>query len=690
MDKSNTTGRESRFSAIIFALTVFISAFLLFQIQPVIGKYILPWYGGTPAVWTTCMLVFQFLLLGGYYYAHILTEKFAPKFQVIIHVILVLVSLLLLPVTPSDALKPSVGDEPIVSILLLLSITIGLPYLVLSATGPLLQKWFCLCQPGKTPYRLYALSNIGSLLALVSYPFIIEPALGREMQTMVWSWLMAGFAVVCIVCSVLVFNKRKAVSGDSNDNAVVKPSGKTMVLWLAFPAIASMELLAITSKITQDIAAIPFLWVLPLCIYLLTFIICFDSPKWYIHSFFVFLLIAAIFMVVAAKLYNENFSIVYQIALYSFLLFVIAMVCHGQLFHVRPGKELLTTYYLMISAGGAIGGIFVGIVAPLIFNTYVEFNLGLLGCILLTVLADIKGQIPAKRRMFWFVSLAMIGLVIVFYSKPVGKKSWLSVYCSRNFFGVLNVWHVQDIDPLQQKNVLQHGTTYHGIQFIDQGKKDIATAYYGTDSGVGLAFDALRSLKNRRIGVIGLGVGTVASYGRKDDYFCFYEINPEVLNIAKDERFFSFMSDFGGKSDVMIGDARLVMSGQEPQNYDLLIVDAFSSDSVPVHLLTVEALNVYLTHLDENGIIAFHLSNNHLNLPSVVAKIAVNAGLDIKWIQSQADDRRATFDANWMLLARNGKYLDSDKIRSYGVGSLPADTRLWTDDHVDVFDIMKW
>ena len=695
---------------VLFALTIFTGAFLLFQVQPIIGKFILPWYGGGPAVWTTCLLMFQLLLLTGYLYAHLLTKYFKPAKQAVIHSILVIISLCLLPITPAESLRPGINTEPITSILILLIATVGMPYLILSATGPLMQGWFTRCMPGKSPYRLYALSNVGSMLALISYPFLVEPAVTRTQQTHIWSYVMAAFAILSIACAYKLkkgadhffptSDKLKVPDTFNSDETQISLSRR--LLWLAFPAIACLELLAITAKITQDIAAIPFLWILPLAIYLLTFIICFDSHRWYKHSIFVLLFIAAIGATVWQRLQPDRFSLPQEIIIYLVLLFTCAMVCHGQLYHLRPSHHKLTSYYLMIAAGGALGGFIVAVICPLIFNSYIELNLGIIACIMLTLLADIHHKLPRSRRLFWALVIMIVGIWSVTYRTPIDSDGRTSLCQTRNFFGVITVWYDAADSPQDSRYLLQHGTTFHGIQFQDAAKRHIPTAYYGTEAGVGMSLDAISQQRRGlpftfddttrdplRIGVVGLGVGTIATYGMPSDYFCFYEIDPAVLKIAEDNRWFSFLSDCPSKYDVLIGDARLVMEGQLDQNFDLLVIDAFSSDSIPVHLLTVEAIEVYLRHLKTDGILAFHLSNRHLDLPSVVLRLADELGLSARRVHDDGDDDLATFAATWVLLSRDSDLLNTQIIDNKEDNIKRLDIKLWTDDFVNLFEILK-
>ncbi len=659
------------------------------------------------------MLIFQLLLLAGYVYAHLLTKYFKPSRQAIIHSLFIVVSLCLLPITPAESLKPGINTEPITSILILLIATVGMPYLILSATGPLLQGWFARCLPGKSPYRLYALSNVGSMLALISYPFLVEPAVTRTQQTHIWSWIMAAFAVMSIACAFIMklkgtgpifaqSNEIQLKGTDPFNSYQDKITLSRRFFWLAFPAIACLELLAITAKITQDIAAIPFLWILPLAIYLLTFIICFDSHRWYKHSIFVLLFISAIGLTVWQRLQPDRFSLPQEIAIYLALLFTCAMVCHGQLYYLRPGHHKLTSYYLMIAAGGALGGFIVAVICPLIFDSYLELNLGIIACIMFTLLADIHRRLPLSRRLIWAMAIMIVGIWSVLYRTPVDSGGRTSLYQTRNFFGVLTVWTDAADSPLDARYLLQHGTTFHGIQFQDAVKRRIPTAYYGTEAGVGIALDAISHHRRGipfaiddtardplRFGVVGLGVGTIAAYGLPSDYFCFYEIDPAVLKIAEDDRWFSYLSGCPSDYEVLIGDARLVMDTQPDQDFDLLVIDAFSSDSIPVHLLTVEAVNVYLRHLDQDGVLAFHLSNRHLDLPSVVLRLAEELGINACQVHDDGDDDIATLAATWVLLCRNENILNTQMVDSKEDMVKKKEVSLWTDDFVNLFEILK-
>jgi len=698
-NKDDQRGRTSEVkqqaAVMIYAMTVFIGAFLLFGVQPLIGKYLLPWFGGSPDVWTTCMLFFQVLLLGGYAYAHLIVSRLSSRLQAAVHIALLIAALAALPIIPQAGWRPETIEHPILQILFLATACVGLPYFVLSSTGPLIQRWFSQVNPGKSPYRLYAFSNAGSLIALVSYPFIVEPALSRQVQAKAWSLGLIVFAVLCGCCAVWLW--RQSVS-DSNEKAGestaqidngLPPLG-TRLLWLALPAGASVELLAVTNKICQDIAVIPFLWVLPLSLYLLSFVICFHSAKWYVRPVFLIAFVLAIGGAGLAWVYEGQLSVPNQIWIYSALLFSCCMVCHGELFRLRPQPRYLTHYYLMIAAGGAIGGIFVAVVAPLIFKTYRELYVGILACCLFVLLADKSPALGrGRRRLAWVAIMLVVGVVAIFAQGQRSNTYETDVLNYRNFFGVLTVWEDDRHEPARHRYILQSGTTVHGLQFVDPAKRSEPTSYYSTSSGVGLVMIFFPRQEKRRIGVVGLGVGTVAAYGREGDYIRFYEINPEVKHLARTQ--FSYLANCRAKVDVIMGDARLSMEKEPQQHFDLLVLDAFTSDAVPVHLLTKEAFEIYLRHIKPDGVIAVHVSNLHLDLKLVVWKLAEHFKLKNVWIENDENEVEGAFSSDWILLTKNEKFLQTKAIRHAALepeGNLSR-VRLWTDDYVNLFQILK-
>ncbi|MDH4203713.1 MAG: fused MFS/spermidine synthase [Phycisphaerae bacterium] len=695
-------------TGLLFAGTIFLGAFLLFHVQPLIGRFLLPWFGGSPEVWTTCMLFFQVFLLAGYAYAHLLV-RIRPKLQALLHIGLLGAALFFLPIPPKESFVPTAESNPILQILLICSLTVGLPYLLLAATSPLIQAWFSRAFPKRNPYRLYALSNAGSLLGLVSFPFVFEPVFSRVAMVHLWSMAFAAFAVLCAAVVLLARNNRSVIplpEPAEGTRDTVKSGASTWWLWLALPAAASVELLAVTNKITQDFAVVPFLWVLPLSLYLLSFIICFEHQRWYKRGLFVPLFILGIIGVIYARIAEQGIlNILTLIGLYVFMLFSCCMVCHGELYRLRPATKNLTAYYLVIAAGGALGGFFVAVVCPLIFKTYIELYLGLLACALFLLLAEELQKVskskggnsevtahPAKpiaiRSRVLMGLLVLVGGIGILF---MGKRSTDNQYAidnSRNFFGVLTIWEEAADDPDQHKLLMQHGTTFHGLQFQYPEKRDLPTAYYSPDSGIGLTLRTMPKQENRKIGIVGLGVGTIAVYGHKTDTIRFYEINPEVERLAR--KYFTYLDDSKAKIEVALGDGRLSMERQAPQHYDVLVVDAFSSDAVPMHLLTAEAMEIYLKHVSKDGVLAFHISTMHLDLHSVVWKLADHFGLETAWIESFEDEEEGALASDWILLSRSRDFLNSEAIQK-AVSSPKShrkDVGLWTDDHMNLLEIL--
>jgi hypothetical protein len=775
-----------------FALTIFTGAFLLFQVQPLIGKYILPWFGGGPGVWTTCLLFFQVLLLGGYAYAHISSTWLKPRQQAIVHGVLLLVALVMLPITPSESWKAHVGGDPNVRILLLLMATIGLPYFVLSSTGPLMQQWFSQTNPGVSPYRLYALSNVGSLLALLSYPVFFEVRFPRHTQATMWSIGLAVFVVFCGYCAWMLWRHANAVpvatpapapapttapvplgteGGEAPVAAVTEVpapqvpapeaavSGVDKLLWVSLPAIASVLLLATTNKLCQEVAVIPFLWVLPLSLYLLTFIISFDHARWYHRGVFTSLLVVGTAVVCLVLPAGNDAPMRLQIIVYTATLFIACMVCHGELYRLKPPPKYLTGYFLYISAGGALGGFFVAILAPAIFKDYRELQLGLwvlsygmgvlcfrhrsreiavaagVGALLTTLVIPSIGSLfddsPGLKeelvlffrdrawyivgglvlfvacvfdlrkrtlnadwvpRMGGFVMAVCVGFGAIFVMQWNERSSTVVLSATRNFYGTLKVFDYYPDDVEDNYHLLLHGATTHGIQFVKPEKAMMATSYYAESSGVGRAIVSLPETP-RRIGLVGLGTGSLAVYGRSGDYLRIYEINPAVEELARSQ--FKYLSYAQAKTDIVMGDARLMMERElaenQPQAFDLLALDAFSSDAIPVHLLTKEAFEIYLKHLTPNGVLAIHISNRYLDLQPVVERLAEHFKLSVVTIPDDNEPDWWIYATTWVIVTRNKEFLESERIKD--VAELPdADRKnspLWTDDYASLYSIMK-
>ena len=756
-----------------FALTIFTGAFLLFQVQPLIGKFILPWFGGSPGVWTTCMLFFQVLLLGGYAYAHALSRYCRPRTQVWVHLALLLAALLTLPISPDDAWKPTGAGNPTWHILTLLAATLGLPYLVVAATGPLMQEWFRRTAPDASPWRLYALSNVGSLLALVSYPFYVETAFSRQAQAVGWSWGLGLYALGCAACAWRVFQLRPApiAATAATEAAAPRPGAGIRLLWLALPACASVLLLAVTNKMCQDVAVIPFLWVVPLALYLLTFIISFDGPRWYSRFYYTLALAAAMAAAAHALIEGADMDIRAQVAIYAVTLFVGCMVCHGELYHLRPHPRHLTEFYLCISAGGALGGLFVALVAPALFDNYYETHLSLALCVALLLVLTVRDRTalsPARWRILgvllallgaaglsrltsgggqwlrtefgtvrWLAAawdflvlrpwlpwglVAVAGLFLIWRERraPInwhrltagllgaGLVALVTVLglqihstrqgalvSGRNFYGVLSVFEYERGNPQSHHLLLQHGRITHGFQFVDDARAPMITSYFGPSSGIGRAFRELEGRKERRIAIMGLGVGTLAAYGRAGDTVRIYEINPQVVDIAR--RPFRYLELCPAKVELVMGDARLSMENEPPQAYDVLIMDAFSSDAVPVHLLTREAFAIYQRHLKPDGVILVNISNRYLDLRPVVENAAREFGYESLHFDSEdgmAEDLEGGwwyYAASWMVLSKDQALMNRESLRRAASAPVPPrkDIALWTDDYSSMFRILK-
>ena len=705
---------------LFFAISVFLSAFLLLQIQPMIGRFILPWFGGTPAVWSTVMLFFQALLTGGYAYAYWLIARFRSARQGVIHLVLVGLSLVVIlalgalwpsPIMPGAGWKPQGVAFPIWDIFKILAVSVGLPYFVLSTNGPLMQAWFSNAFPGRSPYRLYALSNLGSLLALVSYPILFEPFLTLRWQGWAWSGgyvlfgLLAGYGSYRLLWTKLPAGAPNSEVCKKADAARSSPGLR--ILWIALSACASVMLLAVTSQISQEVAVIPFLWVLPLTIYLLTFILTFSSERWYVRPVYSLLLLVfsvAVIWVLLQPLVN----FVLQIAIYSVLLFVICMICNGELVNFKPAPEHLTSFYLMVSIGGAIGGIFVNLVAPFIFRGYWELLVGLASCwVLLTILSFLKkttglphNGCQERNHKLQFAYRATIGSLavtsIIFSGYYISGVFSDALVAERNFYGIIRVKELDADDPELRAYDLVHGITQHGFQFEAADKRDLTTSYYVESSGVGLAILNYPDYgQGMRVGVLGLGVGTLAAYGQPGDAYRFYEINPEVVRLAEGQGgYFSFLADSKAEVTVVLGDARLSLENElaagERQDFDILVLDTFSSDSIPVHLLTREAFDLYLVHLQPEGILAVHITNQHLDLQPVIWQLADIYGLSRVLIETPGDGVRG-FRSIWMLLARDPALLENSAIAraSTPMSGYSTAIRLWTDDYSNLFQILK-
>ncbi len=671
---------------IIYALTIFVSAFLLFLIQPIIAKQILPWFGGTAAVWTTCLVFFQFALLAGYFYSDWLTRKVTPKRQAVIHIALVAVAILLLPIIPDVGWKPKGDESPSLRILALMAATIGLPYFLLATTSPLVQAWFTRSYPDTSPYRLFALSNFASMLALLGYPFLFEPWFSTRVQAISWS---AGFALFALLILAAAWrgltNLHELIEVNTDTVEVQPPSVKIKLTWVALAGLGSVLLLAISNHLTQNISSIPLMWVVPLAIYLLTFILCFDGKGWYQRKLFLPLLAVALlamaWMLADARM---HFMLYWQIGVFSAGLFIACMFCHGELVALKPHPKHLTTFYLMVSVGGAAGSVLVGLIAPITLPAYFELEIAL---VLLAALATalLWGKIHVAAV---YTSIAITIATAVAAGVTIYQFKEDVVVMTRNFYGTLRVKEYNKPDVENRRRSLVHGAILHGDQYMDPPYNRSATTYYKLKSGIGRSILLKQQLVGGpiKVGVIGLGTGTIATYGNKGDTYRYYDINPEVVTIAN--RDFTYLKDTEAKIEIALGDARLNLEREAPQNFDVLAIDAFSSDSIPVHLITLEAVEIYEKHMKPDGVIAFHVSNRFLDLKPVVQQIAQQRGLYVAWVHDTYEDGGTSSD--WVLLTKDKKFLLKPEIVEATEVIVPhPEWRLWTDDFNNLLQVLK-
>lgn len=757
---SNLNPKSTRAETLLFASTSFLSAFLLFQMQLIVSKCILPWFGGSAAVWTTSMLVFQVLLLGGYIYSHVISARLSAIAQTRVHLALLLSAFLMVlilsflwpsAITPGASWKPQAGGDPTRNVVAIIMVSAGLPFFVLSTTGPLLQRWFARLGGGSGTYKLYSISNLGSLLGLLTFPFLLEPTLRMQTQGTLWTILFWGFVAGCGMCA---WKARKATEETQTTVNTATEETQTSVLtyavWFLLAACPSSLLLATTNLLCQEVTSVPLLWVLPLSLYLLSFILCFDNPRWYQRSIFHPLFGVSLFLTCAALIVGDMQT---PTILLPVLLFLGCMICHGELARLKPSVKRLTSFYLTIAAGGAAGGIFVGIVAPHLFTFFTEFQLTLTATVILllvclfldpaswiferdfrfpavlaggVILAAYLGglwlpdvQQLLIRLRFYPIAL-LIGAMVVLSAYILGRghsshargfrfvqvyvvciallalvaldrstHSLLEPYLSsRNFYGVVRVFRTR------RGRMLMHGRTLHGAQLDPPYDREPIT-YYGKKSGIGIVLQnhPKRSIPgdSLRVGLVGLGAGTLAAYGRPGDYFRYYEINPEVVKLSSGPQpVFTYIRDSPARVDVELGDARILLEREltkgEIQKFDVLVLDAFSGDAVPVHLLTREAFETYWRHLDpDHGIIAVHISSRHINLFPVLEGVIAYFHADSVTDVNTADDPFST--SCWVLLARHPGALNIPGLPPLAERQIPP--RLWTDDYSDIFRLIQ-
>lgn len=706
---------------ISFSISIFMGAFLLFQVQPVISKYILPWFGGASAVWITAMLFFQTLLLLGYFYVFLIS-LFPLKKQTIIHsIILILASLAVfyalnnsqIPILPGMNSRLNENYPPVIQVLWILLLGTGITYFILSTTSILLQKWFGTTHQGKSPYFFYSLSNVASLLALISYPFLVEPIIQLKTQGLIWSIGFIIYSFFLLICCIQIFysasksrsnlklnSSEENKAGKNNINNIINIDTKRKLLWILLPALSSLMLLSTTNLMTQSITPVPFLWILPLSIYLISFIISFGSSKWYLRNLFAYTsLILGVFSLVFTFGNMPSFTI--GITIYSLMLFSVCMICHGELYNLRPKSSHLDLYYLYSAFGSVLSGLLVGIIAPLFFKGIWEIYIGFYLTFLLTVWVFLhyKNSFIYRRSRLFFISdkeifiFASIAypLTIILTSAALNLLSGnnlLTLKTWRNFYGVLSVKQ----NTRSNTNVLIYGNIIHGSQFLDSNRYK-PTTYYGDRSGIGLTFlNAPQLHRKINMAVIGLGAGTLAAFGKKGDTITFFEINPLVRDIAYNN--FTYLKDSQASINVVMGDGRLSLEKEIAQNkpkYDIIVIDAFSDDSIPLHLLTKEAFAVYLERLNRGkGIIAFNISNKFIDLKPILMQQVSLYGLEYASFFGGHSDKFNTI-SEWSLLTDDRQLFKNPALAKAMEKNSQTTKRinLWTDNYSNLFQILK-
>jgi SAM-dependent methyltransferase len=678
---------------------IFLGAFLLFLAQPMIAKAILPRFGGAPAVWTTCLLFFQSLLLLGYAGAHASARLLRPRAQGALHLGLLALALVTLPIVPPPAGPATGSTRPVLELLALLARSVGLPCFVLCASSPLLQHWAGLTRGGgPAPYRLYALSNAGSMLALLGYPVAVEPWLTTRSQQHAWSWAFGGFALLSALCVLAVWRAAPPPAATAAAAGAAPPAPAPAVrqrlLWLALPACAVTLLLAVTNQMCQEVAVVPLLWVLPLALYLLSFILCFESDRWYSRSWCLPVLMLSLVVMAQALALGPRVGILYAVPVLSLGLFACCMFCHGELAARRPAARHLTAFYLMVALGGALGGGFVSLVAPLLFRGYDELWVGLLACGALAVAFTVRR--PDRRRTagpVWHPSqvglVVVVGVIAVAFGTRLMNRTRPGLRELRSFHGTMRIEELRAPDGVGTVRYLTHGGTRHGQQFRDPARRRRPTTYFSASSGIGLLFEELAQAPPRRVGIIGLGAGVLAAWGRPGDVYRFYELDPLVIEVARQE--FTFLDDSHARIELVPGDARLSLEREADQRFDVFVLDAFSSDAIPAHLLTVEAFDLYRRRLAPGGVLALHVTTRHLDLGPLIGGLAERMGLPAWEVLSAADEERGILDARWILITADRELLARPRLRAAGrlPGGGAPPPRLWTDDYSNLLSVLK-
>jgi SAM-dependent methyltransferase len=666
----NAASISSVLHSIVFQLAIFLGAALLFQIQPVVVKRILPWFGATSSVWTTAVLFFQTALVFGYLYAHLLVRRLKHKTAIRAHAAMLICSLALLPVLPSEYWKPQPAAEPITGILVLLCCVAGLPYLQLAATSTLLQAMWTRRNPGEPPYSWYAISNAGSLVGLLSYPLLVEPLWSVHTQAWIWSGIYVVYVTLMLA---ILFRSR-------HDFPAPPPAMGNAFRWswIAVPAATSMLFLSATGYLSENIAPMPLTWVLPLAMYLISFIISFAKAPWFGRGIaFTFGAAGLLILCIAALDPLLMYELPLALALVSGGVLLVSVALHRELYLARPDKHNLTRFYLFIAIGGAIGSMLIAVVAPLIVPIPIDFVIALTTCALMLTALNWR-----EHWNFRILAVAVSGVVLYVSHMHTMALVEGNHDFVRNFYGTLRVREEQMPGRPFRMRLLTHGLVHHGSQILDPRLRRIPTTYYGYGSGASLAIKSTAH-PGQRVGIVGLGAGTLAAYARAGDTYRFYELNPSVVRIARSN--FDYLSDSPGNIEIVEGDGRLSLDREPPQNFDVLLLDAFSSDAVPTHLLTTEALAVYLRHLAPGGVLAFHVTNRALDLESVLASAAASSGMSGCSIRTGEDPSIFRTSATWVILYRDHHTCEPPSSPLQNRSRVAA----WTDEHTSIWPILQ-
>jgi SAM-dependent methyltransferase len=685
----------SRLFALACAASVALASFLLFQVQPLISKAILPWFGGGTGVWTACLVFFQVGLFAANAYAHGLVRL--RRTGLAVHLALLGAALATLPITPGEEWQPADASRPTARILALLAAHVGLPYFLLAANAPVVQSWLAARGAGAATYRLFAVSNLASMAGLLTFPFLFEPRFAISTLGGLWS---AGFAAFAVLAALLVgasWKRARSTVRLAAQRAEAAPAWRERALWLLLSAGASSALLAVSQHVSRDVAPIPFLWVLPLALYLLSFVLCFDHAAWYPPRWFGWASIVTLGLLTVASLDSElgraltrlqvrvaipsfGQNVVLEVQAYLTALFLLCMLSHGELSRRRPAPHHLTDFYLTLAAGGALGGILVGVACPLVFSSYAELGITLAGGLALSLWvlwreerSWIQRTLP--RRL---LAGAVAGSVLLLGTASQWRAQRVPAIASeRSFYGVLHVEEHDPRDPARARRALYHGRVLHGVQLLDPARRNEPIAYYARGTGVGVALDWLGRQGPLRVGVIGLGAGMLLAYGRPGDTFRFYEIDPAAVALARN--YFSFLGTSAAAVQIREGDGRLSLEREPDQHFDLLVLDGFSGDAIPTHLLTVEAVQLYLRHLSPRGVLAVQISNRHLDLRPVVARLAGRVGLRALLFETPGGHDATEAGSTWMLMAADPAFLERATPLATRAAEPDPAAPLWTD-----------